>query len=86
MFGIAGAGSNHNGELEKAKQLIDEATDAGADAVMFHALCVEDLYVKDSGEVEYLDDDRSVCEITPFLLKRCNRSINRNWTDTVSRM
>lgn len=34
-FAIAEGGSNHNGDLETAKQLIDAAADTGADAVKF---------------------------------------------------
>jgi N-acetylneuraminate synthase len=46
-----------------AKDLIDCAAEAGADAVKFQTFRAEDLYVEDSGEVEYLDDDRSIYEI-----------------------
>jgi N-acetylneuraminate synthase len=62
-FVIAEAGSNHNGDFDLAKQLIDVAADAGADAVKFQTFRAEDMYVEDSGEVEYLDDDRSIYEI-----------------------
>jgi len=62
-FVIAEAGSNHNGDLATAKELIDVAVDAGADAVKFQTFRAEDMYVEDSGEVEYLDDDRSIYEI-----------------------
>ncbi|MFA9518179.1 N-acetylneuraminate synthase family protein [Halopenitus sp. H-Gu1] len=62
-FVIAEAGSNHNGDLETAKELIDVAADAGADAVKFQTFRAEDLYVEESGEVEYLDDDRGIYEI-----------------------
>lgn len=63
-FIIAEAGSNHNGDLETAKELIDVAADAGADAIKFQTFRAEDLYVEESGEVEYLDDDdRSIYDI-----------------------
>jgi N,N'-diacetyllegionaminate synthase len=62
-FVIAEAGSNHNGNLDIAKELIDAAVDAGADAVKFQTFRAENLYVEESGEVEYLDDDRSIYEI-----------------------
>jgi N-acetylneuraminate synthase len=62
-FVIAEAGSNHNGDLKTAKELIDVAVDAGADAVKFQTFRAEDMYVEDSGEVEYLDDDRSIYDI-----------------------
>jgi len=62
-FVIAEAGSNHNGDLETAKELIDVAVDAGADAVKFQTFRAEDMYVEDSGEAEYLDDHRSIYQI-----------------------
>lgn len=62
-FIIAEAGSNHNGDIEIAKELIDVAAKAGADAVKFQTFRAEDMYVQESGEVEYLDDDRSIYEI-----------------------
>ena len=38
---IAEAGVNHNGELKKAKQLIDKAQEAGADYVKFQTFKAE---------------------------------------------
>jgi len=62
-FVIAEAGSNHNGDHDLAKELIDVAAGAGADAVKFQTFRAEDMYVEESGEVEYLDDDRSIYDI-----------------------
>jgi len=62
-FVIAEAGSNHNGDLDTAKELIDVADRAGADAVKFQTFRAADLYVEESGGVEYLDDDRSIYDI-----------------------
>ncbi len=53
---IAEAGSNHNGELETAKELIDVAADAGADAVKFQTFRAEDLYVDDRDMVDDPED------------------------------
>ena len=39
---IAEAGVNHNGDIKLAKQLIDVAKDAGADAVKFHTFKAEE--------------------------------------------
>ena len=55
-FVIAEAGSNHNGDLESAKKLIDVASDAGADAVKFQTFRAEDLYVDDRDMVDDSED------------------------------
>ena len=46
-FIIAEAGSNHDRSLDQAKQLIDVAKKAGADAVKFQLFTAEGLYAKD---------------------------------------
>jgi len=60
---IAEAGSNHNGNLTTAKELIDVAAEAGADAVKFQTFRADSVYVKDSGTAEHLDGDRDIYEI-----------------------
>lgn len=63
-FIIAEAGSNHAGELDTAKELVDVAADAGVDAVKFQTYKAEDHIVKESGGIEYLEgEDRSQYEI-----------------------
>jgi len=44
VFVIAEIGINHNGDLEIAKRLIDEANKAGFNAVKFQKRTVEDVY------------------------------------------
>jgi N-acetylneuraminate synthase len=53
-FIIAEAGSNHNGSLQQAKQLIDVAASAGADAVKFQVFRADRLYPKNAGITDYL--------------------------------
>lgn len=53
LFVIAEIGINHNGALEIAKQLIDVAVDAGADAVKFQKRTIDLVYTK-----EFLDSSR----------------------------
>ncbi len=43
-FIIAEAGSNHNGDMELAKQLIDKAKEAGCDAVKFQSWAPDTLF------------------------------------------
>lgn len=52
-FIIAEAGVNHNGSLELAKQLIDVAADAGADAVKFQTFHAEQLVARHGPKAEY---------------------------------
>lgn len=46
MYLIADIGSNHNGDLERAKKLIHMAKHSGADAVKFQMFQAEQLYYK----------------------------------------
>jgi N-acetylneuraminate synthase len=76
-FIIAEAGSNHNGNLKTAKELIDVAADAGADAVKFQTFKAEEMYVENSGKVEYLEDDRSIYDIIESM------EMPRDWIPTL---
>ncbi len=53
LFVIAEIGINHNGSVDIAKELIDVAVDAGADAVKFQKRTIELVYTK-----EFLDSSR----------------------------
>jgi len=53
-FIIAEVGSNHNGSLEQAKELIDVAVEAGASAVKFQIFQAEKHYSKYTPEFSYL--------------------------------
>lgn len=60
---IAEAGANHNRDLGVAKELIDVAARAGADAVKFQTYTGKDLYSSRTPNFEYLDDDRTPQEL-----------------------
>jgi len=47
-FVIAEAGVNHEGSMETAKRLIDEAAEAGADAIKFQTYRADTIAVRDS--------------------------------------
>ncbi|WDN89395.1 N,N'-diacetyllegionaminate synthase [Desulfosarcina sp. BuS5] len=50
---IAEAGINHNGDLELARQMIDVAVDAGADAVKFQTFKAEKVVSRFAPKAEY---------------------------------
>src|SRR5262249_9752099 len=58
VYVIAEAGANHNRDLGIARELIDVAADAGADAVKFQTYAGAGLYSKETPRFEYLEDDR----------------------------
>lgn len=53
-FIIAEAGINHNGDIKKAKMLIDKAAECGADAVKFQTHLPEKEMLKDSFTAKYV--------------------------------
>lgn len=62
-FIIAEAGSNHNGKLELARELVDVAAQAGADAVKFQLFRASRLYPKSAGASEYLKVAKPIYDI-----------------------
>jgi sialic acid synthase SpsE len=62
-FIIAEAGSNHDGKLSQALQLIDVAADAGADAIKFQLFRADRLYPRAAGVSNYLEASRSIYDI-----------------------
>ena len=53
VYIIAEAGVNHNGDLKKAKKLIQEAKKVGADAVKFQYYKTENLVLKKTPKTNY---------------------------------
>lgn len=62
-FIIAEAGSNHNGDIARAHQLIDVAADARTDAVKFQTFRAQRLYPKSAGRSDYLGVETSIYDI-----------------------
>ncbi|MCH6231366.1 N-acetylneuraminate synthase family protein [Microbacterium sp. CFH 31415] len=60
VFVIAEAGVNHNGSLDTAKELVDLAASAGADAVKFQTFSADNLALESAAMADYQrrsDDD-----------------------------
>lgn len=73
-FIIAEAGVNHNGDIRLAKQLIDAAVKAGADAVKFQTWQTELLVTKDAKMAEYQIENTRREETQFQMLKRLELS------------
>ena len=43
---VAEAGNNHNGDIEIAKELIEKASEAGANAIKFQTIIPEEFFSK----------------------------------------
>ncbi len=54
-FIVAEAGSNHDGRISQAKELIDVAVEAGTDAVKFQIYSAESLYSKNTPKFSVYD-------------------------------
>lgn len=70
IFIIAEAGVNHNGDLETAKRLVEEAARAGADAVKFQTFKAEALVTKDAKKADYQMETTEKAESQYDMLKK----------------
>lgn len=70
---IAEAGSNHNRDIGIARELIDVASDAGADAVKFQTYSGASLYSSRTPRFSYLKDPRTPQELLEAI------SLPREW-------
>jgi len=81
-FIIAEAGANHDRKLEQAKELIDVAVDAGADAVKFQVYSAETLYSRKTPQFSYLkelDAAKSTYEVIR------ENELPREWLEELAR-
>lgn len=69
-FIIAEAGVNHNGSLDIAKKMIDEASKTGVDAIKFQTFKTENLVCKGAKKAEYQKNNTDNKENQFEMLKR----------------
>lgn len=70
IFIIAEAGVNHNGSLDLAKQLIDVAANAGADAVKFQTFKADNLVSKTAKKAIYQQQTTDASESQYDMIKK----------------
>ena len=73
-FVIAEAGVNHDGDLDKARQLIDVAVRAGADAIEFQTFTAETLATPDAPKASYQRETTGEAESQFDMLRRLELS------------
>lgn len=71
---IAEAGVNHNGNLDKAKQLIDAAAEAGADFVKFQTFKADKIVTKAAERAQYQDSNTGDKDSQYEMLKKLELS------------
>ena len=67
---IAEAGVNHNGDLQKAFQLVDAASEAGADIVKFQIFKAENLATTSAEKANYQKKTSNSSESQFSMLKK----------------
>jgi N,N'-diacetyllegionaminate synthase len=76
VFIIAEAGVNHNGSIELAYELIDVASESGADAVKFQTFKAENLVSKNAEKAEYQKQTTDASESQFDMIKKLELDAN----------
>ena len=71
---IAEAGVNHNGSLETAKQLVDVASEAGADMVKFQTFSADRLVTISANKAEYQNQTTGASESQHAMIRKLELS------------
>ncbi|MDI3546985.1 MAG: hypothetical protein PWR10_637 [Halanaerobiales bacterium] len=76
-FIIAEAGSNHNGDLDQARKLIDIAADSGVDAVKFQTFTADKIAARTDDKIMELGDEYDIADNLYELYKKLE--LPREW-------
>ena len=71
---IAEAGVNHNGDIKLAKELIDIAADAKADAVKFQTFTPEEIISQNAQQAEYQKENTGIEESQLDMIRKLELS------------
>lgn len=73
-FIISEAGVNHNGSIELARKLIEEAANAGADAIKFQSFLTDQVVTKTANKADYQIENTTSNESQREMLKKLELS------------
>ena len=76
VYIIAEAGVNHNGNVELAKKMVDEAKSAGADCIKFQTFVSKNLVSKSAGKAAYQKKTTDADESQLDMLKKLEISFS----------
>lgn len=74
VYIIAEAGVNHNGSIELAKKMVDEAKEAGVDCIKFQTFVSKNIVSKNAAKAEYQKQQTDANESQLDMLKKLELS------------
>ncbi|KJS19604.1 MAG: hypothetical protein VR72_17985 [Clostridiaceae bacterium BRH_c20a] len=76
VYIIAEAGVNHNGSIDIAKKMVDEAKEAGVDCIKFQTFVSKNIVSKNTNKAEYQKQQTYVNESQLDMLKKLELSFD----------